>query len=415
MLKKINKRWLPPLEQLMISGLSFFINGILILLSDKANYGQFSLLYSYVLLIIGVHAAIIATPMLVEASRESDENKQAFVANISRLLLASILFVFILLICFWSAFNNAMLIEAFVFTLLTSVLREYSRSIYLLHEQFERSISITFLYCASIVSGCMFCYWLLKSLTAVNAFFIIGAANVMFSLPHIITSSRAKSSVSIWNSAGRLWVHTRWALPGVVVIWLQNNAFLSIVSLRLGTVVAADLSSARLLIMPYMSFFSGYTRPLISQLSQLIESSKISVAFNKAKKLTAWQAAICGVMAIVFLACYAVQRQYGLFEKYEHLFLYGAGWAVFAGCNSARAPFAIFIQAYRNFKLLFLLSIVTAIISVSGVWFATYASLPIGVTFMLALSEIVLLVCLFWKVKRINSNTEPSPRSSECQ
>lgn len=399
MLKKINKRWLPPLEQLMISGLSFFINGILILLSDKANYGQFSLLYSYVLLIIGVHAAIVATPMLVEASRESDENKKAFVANISRLLLASILFVFILLICFWSAFNNAMLIEAFIFTLLTSVLREYSRSIYLLNEQFERSISITILYCASIISGCMLCYWSLKSLTAVNAFFIIGAANVMFSLPHIITSCRAKSSVSIWNSASRLWTHTRWALPGVVVIWLQNNAFLSIVSLRLGTVAAADLSSARLLIMPYMSFFSGYTRPLISQLSQLIESSQISVAFNKAKKLAAWQAAICGTMTIFFLVCYGVQTQYGLFEKYENLFLYGAGWALFACCNSARAPFAIFIQAYRDFKLLFVLSIMTAIISVSGVWLAAGARTPIGVVFALSISESVLLVSILWNIK----------------
>lgn len=75
--------------------------------------------------------------------------------------------------------------------------------------------------------------------------------------------------------------------------------------------------------------------------------------------------------------------------------------AVFA-VFSARSPLTIFIQAYRGFRLLFLLGIITAIISVSGVWFATYASLPIGVIFMLALSEIVLLVCLFWKVKELN-------------
>lgn len=412
MLKNINRKLLPPIEQLMISGLSFFINGILVVFSDKTSYGQFSLLYSYVLLIIGVHAAIIATPMLVEASRESDDNKKEFIANVSRLLLAVVTLSFTALICFWPLFDNALLIEAFVFALLTSVLREYSRSIYLLHEQFEHSVSITFCYCLFVSSGCFLCHAIANSLSATSAFIVIGSANILFSLPHIINTCRAKSSISIWDSAARLWVHTKWALPGVMVIWLQNNAFLSIISFRLGSAVAADLSSAKLLIMPYMSFLSGYTRPLISQFSQLIAGNQISVAFNKVKKLAGWQLVICSAMAVFFLICYGVQSYYGLFEKYEHLFLYGAGWAIFAASNSVRTPFSIFIQAYRDFKLLFMLSIITATISVCGVWLVSYLAVPIGVALVLALSEIILLICLYWKVKRINSETEQTARSS---
>ena len=413
MLKKINKKMLLPIEQLMISGLSFFINGILVVFSDKASYGQFSLLYSYVLLIIGVHAAIIATPMLVEASRETNENKAAFVAAISRLLLMGMAFLLVTLMCTISFFNNPWLIESFVFALLTSVVREYSRSIYLLHEQFEHSVCITFFYCLFIAIGCVLWHLLSSSLTAASAFLIIGLANTFFALPHVIKSCKTETVMSIKESASRLWAHSRWALPGVVVIWLQNNAFLSIVTIRLGAVAAADLSSSKLLIMPYMSFFSGYTRPLITQFSQLIENSNVATAFNRVKKLAVWQFIVCGVMALFFLACYGVQSSYGWFEKYEHLFLYGAGWAFFAGCTSARAPFTIFMQAFRKFKTLFVFSIFTAIISVSGVWFAASLSTPIGVTFALALSEVVLLGSLLWNIKHVISPVENPIRRSE--
>lgn len=398
---KIKKSLLSPIEQIMISALGFSLNLILIFYSDKETYGIFSLLNSYIILIVGVHNAIVVTPMLVELSNESLNEKNIFITSIVKLLLLfetiGLFFLFLYIIIFD---KNSISIAAFFFALITSILREFSRSIYLLYDELEKSMKVTFSYCLLIIFITMLISFYRGGASSEIIFFTIGFINVFLSLPHLLTVGNLSktSNKAIKASVARIWLHARWALPGVFVIWIQNNAFLTIVSLRLGAESIAELSAAKLLIMPYVSLFSGYTRPLISKFSSLRAKNGKSEILFLLWSISKSQLIICFSLASILFFLDYIDLNTG--SKYKHILLLGAAWYFFAGFNCGRTPYSIFLQVCKKFNVIFIFTIVSSIVSIMGVLVSTFFMSSLFVIFSLALAEAVLLI-VFYQITKM--------------
>ena len=398
------RRLAPIAEQLMLSALSLFINIVLIATTTKEHYGVFSVLNSYLILATSIQTAIFSVPMMVELSREDGKARDhSIVVTSWALLPVSAAFALLSAICVvaFSTSENGLtpvlLGSAFALAMAGAWSREFVRTIYVLQDRLQRSFLVSLSYAVAVVGGISFFYLRKGEITTTEIFVCLGLASFIASfdvLPAFRQRIQFKDLIQLF---GRLGQHSKWALPGVMTSWIQNNAYLSIVTSQGGASVAADLSASRLFVMPYMTAFAGHSRVVVRRLSATLDTHPDETK-NAAIRLAFIQLSIGAALAAVFVV--AEKLNIGQYlRSYSGALPLAAMWAIFAGIGCAKAALNLLAQAGRAFRTLFLMNVISALVVLGALFLPHAAGLAYIAICALILGETVSLVFLWWKYK----------------
>lgn len=389
------------IEQAALSGLSLLINLALVVGATKEVYGEFAVLNSYLLLFIGVQNAVLSIPMAVEFSPEECDERQGVLAS-AAISLLPLLFVMACLVAFAlhviTGDEKQYITIAFATALLGSAMREFSRAGMLVEQQLTQSLFTSLVYsflCIAFV-GCG--YLIRGQFELSDVFFALGASGVVMSIPYLVGLAQAEAKSSVGKIVPRLLKHTKWALPGVLTIWLQNNAYLTVVAQRFGTGAAGELAAARLLVMPYLTIFAGYMRPFAASLAILLRKEE-RIPQTLVGNLFKRQFYIGFTLATFFLIFGALLQGLQFWPSLAATFLVAALWSVFAGTSSARGVLTSVAHGKREFKLLFLLNFLSTVLVLLLLLWVTETSMPALAIVALLLGELLLLLMLRKKLK----------------
>ena len=397
-------------EQLLLSGLNLMINLALLATSTKAEYAFFVVWSSYLLLAVSVQTAVLSTPMMVEISHHDGKARDDKLAAALWLLvpMATCVAGIAIAIAVWITADMGVadlriLCVSFGLAMAGTWLREFARTTYVVQDRLPRSLLVSSIYAALVVAGLATAYLLTGVLTAAIVFACLAASALLVSFD-LVRYVRIRSSVAAVRSLfHQLGQHARWATPGVLVIWLQNNAYLSIVASWGGANLTADLAAARLFVMPYLTAFAGYARPLLGKFARQIAAGQQQLASQSAMRLSIIQLLIGSVLAAVLWL--AERWQLGRYlGNYAAVVSIAVFWALFAGMTAARAVWSSLGQAARRFKLIFYACLVSATLVVA-LLIAPLAYSAFYPVLVLTIGEAILLV-YFWSAFRRGSSLD---------
>jgi O-antigen/teichoic acid export membrane protein len=398
------------IEQLLLSGLNLMINLALLATSTKAEYAAFVVWSSYLLLAVSIQTAVLSTPMMVEISHHDGKSRDDKLAAALWLLvpMATCVAGIAMAIAAWITADMGtsdlrILCISFGLAMAGTWLREFARTTYVVQDRMPRSLFVSSTYATLVIAGLATAYLLTGVLTAATVFGCLAVSALLVSVD-LVRYVRIRTSVAAVRSLFfQLGQHARWATPGVLVIWLQNNAYLSIVASWGGANLTADLAAARLFVMPYLTAFAGYARPLLGRFTRQIAAGQQQLASQAAIRLSIIQLLLGGLLAAtLWLADWLQLGNY--LGNYAAVLSIAVFWALFAGMTAARAIWSSLGQAAKRFKLIFYACLVSATLVVTML-FAPFEYSAFYPVLALTMGEAILLV-YFWAAFRHGSSLE---------
>lgn len=391
------------IEQLTLSGISLLLSALFIFFAEKEVFGYFSVLNSYLFLVISIQTAVITTPLVVEYNSSNS-------AGTPLLRSASAFCVMLALIgflvstgfeLFFSSQSHPLVSLTFGFALFSSVLREYSRTIYLLEKQSDRSLINSLLYGTSLLVSLLGMFFLARlAVTIELVFSLMGFFGLAYSLPVIYKIGFSLRREDLYAFIRRLSPHVRWALPGVLLAWIQNNAYLTFLNVRFGASIVAEFSAARMLLMPYLTALAGYNRVFLSKVASELQSLPLLDMAKKSLRLSVLQAGVGLSLAGAFGGIFIMDIDQEWLKKYPDIFYYASIWALFVGATGARSLYTVLLQAAKKFNVLFVFSLMSAVSIFVFLVISYFSGVAIVVLMGLIFAEVIYCLSVFSYIKR---------------
>lgn len=362
-------------DQATLSGLSFLISIILIKNVSKVEYGYYSIAFTITLFLICVQNAIVNSPLAVLlVSKKGSESKNypaslfygqfiVFVPIVCLILTAAALFTY-----FGFHSPHTSLAAALSFASVGILLREFLRAYFFAEEMPQQVLKMDVLYVLLFLTG-LYTLHLLLSIRVSSVFILMGISGILAGIIFCRGRNWHYREVSIKKSYRENWKYGKWALLGVIIWHIQNYSYLYLLGALLGSVAVADVSAARLLMMPMILFREGWMKIAIPHGSRLREQRQLD-------RFVKEQVFICLIFAIIVVLYTAAITNFSevlqtvLFtQKYSGSLSYIIFFAVifiigFFGVNANYG-----LQVTKNFDLITKVSFFTMLVTLGCAYF----------------------------------------------
>lgn len=392
------------LDQALISGANLLFGLFFIHLSTKASYGLYSAGYSTILLFIGFGNALIFTQMTVLAPTKKDK-----ATYFSEMLSATVIVA--LLFCISSIFifsTVAMVVSPSTqiyfyaveigITIMASLLLEYFRQTNYIQFKAKHAFIISMFYVSiqlmllSIIGG------LFPQQGHIAAIAATGVAAIVMSII-LYLQSVYRISINISDtfvSLRELSLHGKWALLGVLVTWLQAQSYIYITLTFAGTAEVADANAARLFVAPIMVVVVGITKVFLPRMADAFaRNSGIEIKIL-ARNLLIVQSCIVVVYASMVLAAKKFIFSTVLSSEYQQIDNLLLLWLLIIFFQIVRNSYSITLQVYREFRLITMLNLVSAMVVILLSIFLSSMFGAEGALLSIVAGEIVFSVLLWW-------------------
>ncbi|MBW2202653.1 MAG: hypothetical protein JRF52_00805 [Deltaproteobacteria bacterium] len=334
------KSGIASVDQAILSALNFVIAIFFIKSASKMEYGYYSIAITISLFLVSIQNAIVNTPMTVLLINKREDKKERYVNAI-----------------------QATIAGAFCFAAIGILFREFMRSFFFAEEAPFKVLKMDALY-ASI---------LLILITYIYMIHQIGVAIIfmLFGIISLVVSSLFGRG-RIWHydkkcvkeSYRENWEFGKWALLGVLVTHMQNHSYLYLLGILVGADAVADVSAARLLLMPLLLFQVGWNKVAIPHGSKLREEGKARHFFKE-------QALVCivfvlGVVGYVTCLLFFSDFLKGVLftEKYSRSLSYIRLWGAVFALGFVMGNASSGLQVMKNFRIISIVNIPTMIVTV---------------------------------------------------
>lgn len=257
-------------DQTWLSLLNFAISLAFIWGASKSEYGYYLLLVAPLMLVQSIQNAIVNSPLatFLPAAREKDKPdlKQTAASLHVYLAFAAAVLGGVGLAAYehWAGLEvDVMLLAGFSFAIVGTVAREAQRSFAYVQGQGVRALMGDLVYGTALLAGMAWAI-LGNQLTAGIVLLLIGLAGVLPLFAKLLTFHGLRIHP---ETIRQFWSCGRWALPSVVVTWINLNAYPYFAEHALGLAAVADIGASRLFLMPVglaMTAWSNWYRPRIS-------------------------------------------------------------------------------------------------------------------------------------------------------
>ena len=347
------------LDQAILSAVNFAIGLAFIQFSSKLDYGIYVQLFGLLMLSQSLQTAVVNGPMVAMAPKRRARGYRAVAAMLFRLqtvvsiLLATVAFIGVEIAALGLAIPALESSVAWVFALaiLGQWLREFAREFYFLqlnpHAAFLVDlcyvVPLTGLLAVAALTGRFDTTWVLGSMAFANA--LAGLVGLWrCGLRPLAAHGRWRQPV--WES----WQLSRWTLPGVVLSWFANFSFVFVVAGVLGAVAAAEVSAARLLLMPAGLCNTAWLAVIIPRVSRWTGQGELHL-MNRiaAASIGGTWLVIVSYFAVLMLG-YDLLETHVLGEDYAGLQPLAWAWAAYFLLLCARTAFTAWILGAGMFR-----------------------------------------------------------------
>lgn len=370
--------------------------------ASKSEYGIYVILFSVMGIVGNYQNALINTPLAVLFYKKELKERDLFVSGLGVgqwLLFLPLIIVTLIIVIMYSFIYKEFTIIKYAFVLsaatFTYMIREFIRAVNYSKMRINLIIKMDLFFVLCVSLG-IFILIALHRVTSSFSITILGVG-YLFSAIFEYLSVRDVYVVNwpaIKNAFIEIWHLAKWSLISVSSYMLQNRGYIYIVSATLGLHELADISAARLFLMPLGLILQSSNQIIIAKGAQLLNSGSESV--DRFKKfillITAFLFSIWTVY-IIFLwlfNSYLVTNFLG--DKYSNLHGFIFLWAVSFLLESIRSPLNRALMACKEFKVLANYDVISAIVTTVACLVLTGYIRGYGAITALILGEFTLLL-----------------------
>ena len=247
------------LDQALLSGINFAIGLSFIRLTDKTDYGLYTQFFALLLLSQATQNALSNAPLVSIGARRRARGMQAMAAHLFRMqTVASLGLAIIAFSGVHLSVGIGLLPELptalalpFAAAIIGQWVREFARKYSFIRLEPGRALATDTLFAVLLLI-------LLLAGIAMDQFgtaWVLGAMGLSHLIAGMVELQHARlkplSAHGHWRpQLSAAWEKSRWSLPSVIVGWGSNYSFVYVVAAIGGVAAAAEISAARLLMMP---------------------------------------------------------------------------------------------------------------------------------------------------------------------
>jgi O-antigen/teichoic acid export membrane protein len=365
------KSGIASIDQALLSGISFLISIVLIKTVSKPEYGLYSIFFPITLFIGSIQNAVINTPLAVLLITKRGDEKRKYVGALffgQYLLLFPLAFIGIIGGIITYYFNllessESAIIVAISLASIGILCREFLRAYFFANETPNTVLIIDLLYFALITTLGFLAYTFIQLDVAV-IFFLMGLSSFLTGIFFINRNKWNFSRSDIKSSYSENWKYGKWSLIGVTVTHIQTYGYLYLLGIMVSSVAVADVSAARLLLMPLILAPAGWKKVILPHGSMLREKNRLPRLFKEQVIVSIAYVVIVTSFVFVLIFLKPVLLKIILSNKYADSFDYIFYWgAIFSmGFISLSASFGL--QVLKNFKVISKVNSFTMLVTV---------------------------------------------------
>jgi O-antigen/teichoic acid export membrane protein len=366
---------LATVDQAILSGLNFVISIILIKTVSKVEFGYYSIALSIALFFLSIQGAIVNTPLAVLLVEKKGDQRQKYSGALCYgqfLVILPAAFLGLIasgLMYFWGFDTlKSILVASISLAAIGLAFREFLRAYYFAEETPLRVLKIDVIYILLYMSLIMSCHLFYKLSTSA-VFILNGLSGFMVSVAFVRHRGWRFDRLAIKESYRENWGFGKWALLGAIVTHLQNYSFIYLIGALLGSAAVADVSAARLLMMPVLLAKIGWGKIVVPHGSKLRESNQ-KPRFFKEQAFACVIFIVCiGVYILGLLSFSGILNRFLCTEHYADSFKYLMYWGVFFIVAFFALSASYGLQVMKEFYVLTKVNIYTMLVTVAGTYF----------------------------------------------
>lgn len=392
------------LDQAMLSATNLLIGLAFLRFGSKVDYGIYVQLFALMMLSQSLQNALVNGPMVPLAPKRRARGMRAFAAHLFR--LQSLVSAVLVVLAFTgvevaiAGFNLPALPHSvaapFALAIAGQWLREFVRDYNFLrlspHETFMIDGIYVGIITLSLGVGVALDWfsttWVFAAFTLAN--FAAGWVGLRR------TRIRPMSAHGHWQKPlGEAWALSRWTLPSVVVTWGTNWSFVYIVAGIVGVAAAAEVSAARLLMMPAGLCAVAWTAVFLPRASRWVGKGE----FDTLIRVIRWS--IMGLWGLIIgyacllLVLYDLLETWVLGESYQGLRPLTLAWTAFLLSSVLQSAGTLSLVAGGHYRVLFAYTCISFVIGIPVIVTLTYSMHSLGAVIGLTVSEL-LLATITW-------------------
>lgn len=395
----IKKVFVSIFTQGLLSIISFAIGMLMVRYSTKKDYAIFAISFSIISIMGSVQNALANAPLTVLYAKKEESEQRAFVSGMA---FGQLLYFFplitVILISFsiYSLLANSFSLMAkvtlLIFAILTYLGKEYIRTIHYINLKISKVLlmDIAFMFSACIsIFAFFFSQGALSYNTALMSLF--GGYSISLIFGYALLANKFQYS---WPSAKRAiketWNYAFWAFIGTLSSVVETQAYIFVVSFFLSLEATADISAARLLMMPAGLILASSIKIIMAKGSELLGRSSHANFARFIHFMTLFLFIVSITYTLVLFAFYGKISSI-LGEKYQNIKTLTILWAILFLFQGLKIPIKNALIVYKEFKAVTINDIISGGCTLLVCLLFTKFMGVKGALFSLILGELLLL------------------------
>lgn len=391
---------LSTIDQAWLSGINFALGLAFINFASKTDYGVYAQLFALMMLIRSILEALVNEPIITLGPKENEEKRSKMISGLFRFqLIASGVVSIVAMVGLLVASSTKLMstLEAsvavpFAVAMFGFGLREYLRTIFFLKLDPVGTMATDFVYGITLIFGLFLLYesGIFDVTSVYECIAVANAASILFALGRINIDYRI-SFAQMKTDVIKAWECGRWSVPRTLVTWLFSNAYVYVTSIVLGTAMVADLSAARLFVMPLGLCFAAWGKIFLPRASKWLSEQNL----HKTERAALYSVALLFSIVVLYLSVlelfYDQIETYLLGEKYKDIFWLVILWGGWALANVIRMVGTNTMLAASRYKEVFYFAVTVAALTLPITITATLLLGSVGPLYGHITSELILL------------------------
>jgi len=367
----ILKSGIVTVDQAILSAVNFFISIVLIKNVPIAEFGYYSIAVPVLLFLISIQNAVINAPLSVLLVTKKGPDRQRYAASLCfgqfiailpfacfGLIICAALFNFNILRSTQSAIAATLCVAA-----VGVLFREFLRSYFFAEESPLQALKLDALY-AICFSSLIILTLFMSQIDVAAIFILMGISAFLFSLLFSYNLGWRLQRDAIKDSYRENWEFGKWALLGVIVTHIQKHSYLYMLAALLGSVAVAEVSAARLFLMPIMLAQIGWSKITIPYGSRLREENRVASYFKLQVAASLIFTVGLSLYMVALTALSGFLQSFLLTGKYKESLGYLLIWGAIFIIGSIRQNASCGLLVLKKFDIVSKIDTVTMLVTV---------------------------------------------------
>jgi O-antigen/teichoic acid export membrane protein len=388
-------------DQGLLSAASFLVSILLIRFVSKSEYGYYAIALPVSLFLVSLQNAVVNTPLAVLLASKSGTERREYVSSLGFGQFLAILPAACLGLVVFAVLRRYGLdptVSSIALALCAAaaglLYREFLRSYLFAEEAPLDVLKMDALYVA-VFLGLLCIPYRYHEIRVDIVFLLMGASALLVALLFSRGRGWRFPPKSVSKSYGENWELGKWALLGVCVTHAQTYSYLYFLGIFSGSTAVAEVSAARLLLMPMMLVQMGWGKIAIPHGSKLREEMQIRRFFKEQILSTLAFLAAIAVYVALLLAFSGALQNHLLSEKYAASFGYVIAWGAIFAAGFAALNASYGLQVTMGFRTITKVSFLVMLVTVGSSYFLIRRYGIAGGLAALLLGEILLAAGLW--------------------